>query len=175
MATDQKTSITVADSENAGSVIENELPTYRAISATAISSVVCGVLSVCSFAHPVFYVFSILAIGLGIMAHRAIRRYPDMLTGPGWRTRASPWDWCSDSRPARSRRCSLSSGTGRPSNSPGGSSWSSNRQISVICSNSRHLQPSGRGRANSSLSKSSKQSRRAQSPGSSSVRARWPN
>ena len=28
-----------------------------------------------------FYAFSILAIGLGIWAHVAIRRYPDMLTG----------------------------------------------------------------------------------------------
>ena len=44
---------------------------------------VCGVLAIFSFAHPVFYVFSILAVVLGIWAHRAIRRYPDMLTGHG--------------------------------------------------------------------------------------------
>jgi len=81
VATDQKASITVADIEHAGSVIENELPTYRAISATAIFSVICGALSVCAFADPLFYVFSILAVALGVKAHRTIRRYPDMLTG----------------------------------------------------------------------------------------------
>ena len=36
-----------------------------------------------SFANPFFYVFAILAVGVGIWAHRAIRRFPDMLTGQG--------------------------------------------------------------------------------------------
>ena len=83
MATDQKTSTIDADAEAAGPAIENELPTYRAISARAIFSVACGVLSVFSFADPFFYVFSILAVGLGIWAHQSIRRFPDMLTGLG--------------------------------------------------------------------------------------------
>jgi hypothetical protein len=83
VATDQRASIIDTDNARTGSVIENELPTYRAISAIAIFSVVCGGLAVCSFAEPIFYVFSILAVGLGIWAHRTIRRHPDMLTGRG--------------------------------------------------------------------------------------------
>ena len=81
MAIDQKTRTTEAEHDTAGPAIENEIPTYRAISAQAVFSVACGVLSVCTFAHPLFYVFAILAIGLGIWAHRTIRQFPDMLTG----------------------------------------------------------------------------------------------
>src|SRR5262245_12379108 len=66
VATDQNASVTVADSDNAPSVIENELPTYRAISVTAIISLLCGALAVCAFAAPIFYLFSILAVALGI-------------------------------------------------------------------------------------------------------------
>jgi uncharacterized protein DUF4190 len=81
VATDQKTSFVDAEHDEAGTVIENEIPTYRAISGRAVFSVVCGVLSVLCFAHWVFYAFSILAIGVGVWAHRTIRRLPDMLTG----------------------------------------------------------------------------------------------
>ena len=81
MATDQKTSLIDAEHDEAGTVIENEIPTYRAISGRAVFCVVCGVLSVLSFAHWVFYAFAILAIGMGIWALRTIRRLPDMLTG----------------------------------------------------------------------------------------------
>jgi Domain of unknown function (DUF4190) len=81
VASDQKTSLIDAEHDEAGTVIENEIPTYRAISGRAVFSVVCGVLSVLCFAHWVFYALSILAIGLGIWAHRTIRRFPDMLTG----------------------------------------------------------------------------------------------
>jgi len=83
VATDQKFSITAARNDQTGSAIENELPTYRAISATAVFSVICGGLAVCTFAAPIFYVFSILAVALGIKAHRTIGRYPDILTGRG--------------------------------------------------------------------------------------------
>jgi len=83
VATDQKASVIDTDSAQAGSVIENELPTYRAISAIAVFSLVCGGLAVFTFADPVFYVFSILALGLGIWAHRTIRHFPDILTGHG--------------------------------------------------------------------------------------------
>ena len=83
MATDQKSSVIDTEHDEAGEVIENEIPTYRAISGRAIVCLVCGVLSVFSFAHPVFYGFAILAIGLGIWAHRTIRRLPDVLTGHG--------------------------------------------------------------------------------------------
>ena len=64
-------------------MIENELPTYRAISNLAIFSLVCGALAIFSFAHPFFYLAAILAVVLGMLAHRAIRQYPDMLTGHG--------------------------------------------------------------------------------------------
>ena len=83
MSTERETSTIDSEREAAGPVIENELPTYRAISARAVVSVACGVLSVCSFASPFFYAFSVLAIGFGIWAHRTIRRFPDMLTGQG--------------------------------------------------------------------------------------------
>jgi hypothetical protein len=83
VATDQRTSTARAEIAPAEPVIENELPTYRAISKLAIFSVASGSLAVCSFAHPGFYAFSFLAVGLGILAQRAIRRYPDMLTGRG--------------------------------------------------------------------------------------------
>jgi hypothetical protein len=79
--TDQETRTIAAESDETGSPIENEIPTYRAISAPAILALACGVVSVCCFAHPLFYAFSILAVGLGISAHRTIRRFPDMLTG----------------------------------------------------------------------------------------------
>lgn len=81
MATDQKAATASAEPDATGSPIENELPTYRAITQLAVASVLCGALAVCSFAHPIFYGFSILAIVLGIAAHRAIKRYPDILTG----------------------------------------------------------------------------------------------
>jgi Domain of unknown function (DUF4190) len=83
VATDQKTSTLGVEPEPAGSVIENELPTYRAISNLSIFSVVCGLLSIFSWAHPLFYLASVLAVALGLLAHRNIRHYPDMLTGHG--------------------------------------------------------------------------------------------
>jgi hypothetical protein len=83
VATDQRISTIDTESVASAPVIENEIPTYRAISARAILSVACGVLSACTLAHPFFYVFAIVAIGLGISAQLAIRRFPDMLTGQG--------------------------------------------------------------------------------------------
>jgi hypothetical protein len=83
VATDQKTSPLQYDTETVDSPIENELPSYRAISTRAIFSLVLGALAICCFANPVFYGSAILAVVLGIAAHRAIRRYPDMLTGHG--------------------------------------------------------------------------------------------
>ncbi len=83
MATDQKMSTIDTDPAASEPVIENEIPTYRAISARSIFSVACGVLSACSFAHPFFYVFAVLAVGLGIWAHWKIQQLPDILTGKG--------------------------------------------------------------------------------------------
>ena len=81
MATDQKASALDTSIEPVDSPIENELPTYRAISARAVLSVICGGLAICSFADPSFYVFSVLAVVLGFWAHCAIRIYSDVLTG----------------------------------------------------------------------------------------------
>jgi len=81
VATDQKSSTVEIERGSPGSVIENELPTYRAISVRAVLSLICGALAIFSFAHPFFYLASILAVALGFLAHRAIRRNPEMLTG----------------------------------------------------------------------------------------------
>jgi hypothetical protein len=83
VATDQKTSTLRTEPGLPGSAIENELPTYRAISKLAVFSLVCGGLSVFCWAHPFFYVASVLAIVLGFLAYRSIRQYSDMLTGHG--------------------------------------------------------------------------------------------
>lgn len=80
--TDHKSSNSVSDLP-LGSAIENELPTYRAISPRAVLSLLCGFLSLFCIAHWVFYIFAVLAIELGFMADWNIKRYPDMLTGRG--------------------------------------------------------------------------------------------
>jgi hypothetical protein len=63
------------------SPIENEIPTYRAISPQAVFSLICGVLAVLSFAHWIFLISAALAIVLGILADRKIVRMSDVLTG----------------------------------------------------------------------------------------------
>ncbi len=83
MATDQKTSLIDAESDQIGSVIENELPAYRAISRLAVCALIFGFLALFSFAHWFFYVFAILAIAVGTAANVRIKRYPDLFTGRG--------------------------------------------------------------------------------------------
>jgi Domain of unknown function (DUF4190) len=80
VATDQKTPY-VAD--EATPAIENELPTYRAISKPAIFSLLCGILASFAFANLFFLVFAVLAVVLGLLANSGIRRYSDILTGRG--------------------------------------------------------------------------------------------
>lgn len=65
------------------SVIENEIPTYRAVSTLAIFALICGLLAFFSFTSSVFYLFAVLAVVLGVWADRAIQRKPDALTGRG--------------------------------------------------------------------------------------------
>jgi hypothetical protein len=65
------------------SAIENELPSYRAVSALAVTSMVFGALTIFSFADIWFLGFGVLAIVLGVLAQRKIRRFPDLLTGKG--------------------------------------------------------------------------------------------
>lgn len=65
------------------SAIENEIPTYRAVSTRAVVALLCGLLAGLSFTHPMFYLFAVAAVLLGWSAERAIRRHPDILTGGG--------------------------------------------------------------------------------------------
>lgn len=81
MAIDQETTPATADLNPNLPVIENEIPTYRAVSTRAIFAVLCGMMAVFSFAHPFFYLFAVLAVVLGVTADRKIQRYPDVLTG----------------------------------------------------------------------------------------------
>ena len=67
MATDQKTSTMSIDPELPGSVIENELPTYRAISISPSSAWFAARWPSSACAHPLFYLAAILAIVLGIV------------------------------------------------------------------------------------------------------------
>jgi hypothetical protein len=83
VAIDQKVPTLTTDTESPDSPIENELPTYRAISTRAIFSVVFGAMAIFCFAHPVFYGAAVVAVVLGVLAQRAIRQHPDMLTGRG--------------------------------------------------------------------------------------------
>ena len=123
---------------------------------TAIFSFICGVVAIFAGPIPIFYLASILAVVLGILAHRAIRQHPDMLTGHGLANTgialglAFGLAACNDFDGAVF--CLASAGGAIRQAARRGRY----RQISVIRSNSRHLQTSGRGRANSSLSKSSK-------------------
>ena len=57
MATDHKTSNVLSELAES-SPIENELPTYRAISTRAVLSALCGILSLFSIANPFFYIFA---------------------------------------------------------------------------------------------------------------------
>jgi hypothetical protein len=83
VATDQTSRLLVDESTETPPAIENEIPTYRAISTRAVFSLICGILASFSFANLFFFVFAILAVVLGVWANRAIKRYPDMLTGTG--------------------------------------------------------------------------------------------
>ena len=80
MATDHKSSSVLSDPADS-SPIENELPTYRAISSRAVLSILCGILGIFSIANSFFFIFAVLAVVLGFSADWNIQRYPDILTG----------------------------------------------------------------------------------------------
>lgn len=82
MATDPHAATPPASTWSA-SPIENELPTYRAISAWAVASLVLGLVSIATFASLTFLIASVGAIAAGAIALRSIRRYPELLTGAG--------------------------------------------------------------------------------------------
>ncbi len=65
----------------AGSVIENEISSYRAVSRLAVLSLACGLLSILSFANFGFLIPAVLAVVVGVIALRRIARQPLTLTG----------------------------------------------------------------------------------------------
>lgn len=62
-------------------VIENEIPTYRAISPVAIVSAGLGLISGLAFTDPMWLVAAVLAVITGALAEWKIRRMSDVLTG----------------------------------------------------------------------------------------------
>ena len=80
MATDSKTQL---EPTSGMPVIENEIITYRAISARAVASLVLGLASVFCYTSLYFLLVAGAAVLFGLAAHRAIRRVPDILTGVG--------------------------------------------------------------------------------------------
>lgn len=65
------------------SALENEIPSYRAISTAAIVSLVLGLISFLNIASLWFLIASAGAVLSGVLALRRIRRFPDLLTGAG--------------------------------------------------------------------------------------------
>jgi hypothetical protein len=79
---EQSTTVNPAETV-AVSPIENEIPTYRAISPQAVFSVILGFLAILSFAHWSFLACAVGAVVLGVLADRRIVRESDVLTGRG--------------------------------------------------------------------------------------------
>ena len=86
------------------SAIENEIPTYRAVSTRAVFAAICGLVSILSFTHPFFYVFAAAAVVLGWWADRADEQdRRDEGVRRGARRGAAPWiafRWHEDRRGA---------------------------------------------------------------------------
>jgi hypothetical protein len=63
--------------------IDNEFPTYRAISPTAVLSLVLGVGSVFCYADLWFLLMVAASVALGLYSLKKIRELPEVLTGAG--------------------------------------------------------------------------------------------
>jgi hypothetical protein len=59
------------------------LDTYRTLSKLAVTSLVLGLFSLTGLMFPVLLAFSVAGLASGLLAVRAIRRYPDELSGRG--------------------------------------------------------------------------------------------
>lgn len=66
------------------SVIENELPAYRAISSLAVFSLILGIASILCFTDLWFLLVALAAVVIGVRAIRGINRRSDVLTGAGF-------------------------------------------------------------------------------------------
>lgn len=71
----------VPDTSVRTSAIENEIPAYRAVSPGAVASLLLGLTAALTFADWWFLIAAVLAVLLGILAERKIRRFPDQFTG----------------------------------------------------------------------------------------------
>jgi hypothetical protein len=69
------------DSLAVPAAIENEIPTYRAVSALALTSAVCGLLAGLSFVSPWWLIVAGFAVVLGAISAWRIHVRPDTLTG----------------------------------------------------------------------------------------------
>lgn len=63
------------------SALENEIPSYRAISTLAVASLLLGLVSILNVATLWFLIASGAAVLLGVLALKRIARFPDLLTG----------------------------------------------------------------------------------------------
>lgn len=82
MAIDSQTQPQIGSPGDPGSsIIENEIPAYRAISARAVTSMVLGLASVFCFTSLWFLLVTAASVWFGWAALRAIKRMPDVLTG----------------------------------------------------------------------------------------------
>jgi hypothetical protein len=84
VAIDSEFSAPQSKAEPLGPAIENELPTYRAIPRSAVTSVVLGVLALLSFVTPAFLIAAVLAVLFGARAAWLIKQQPDLYTGRGF-------------------------------------------------------------------------------------------
>lgn len=86
MSIDSHTRPDAAVKAAAAPVIENEIPSYRALSPLAVTALISGLVSMLSFAHPMFLGAAVLAVIFGVLALRKIKRQPDLFTGEGLAT-----------------------------------------------------------------------------------------
>ena len=67
----------------AASAIENEIPAYRAIAASAVVALILGVASILCFVELVFPAARRTGSLVGFTADRKIQRFPDLFVGRG--------------------------------------------------------------------------------------------
>ncbi len=81
MALDQTSPPSPVAPDLGNHVIDNEVPAYRALAASAIVSLVLGVASIFSFASISFAWLGVGGVLAGVLALRTIRRLPDVYDG----------------------------------------------------------------------------------------------